>query len=57
MTASKIAQYPKCVVFGKQTVCSTPGSTSFVEHGQAGILCAGSLLPGSEVSVDHLSVV
>jgi hypothetical protein len=53
--ASKIVQPPKCAacLFGKQTVRSAPGSKSTIVRDRAGILKAGNLLPGSEVSVDH----
>jgi hypothetical protein len=53
--ASKITHPPKCAacLFGKQTVRSSPGTTSVAVKDRAGILKAGNLLPGAEVSVDH----
>lgn len=53
--ASKIVQAPKCAacLFGKQTVRSSPGSTTSVVKDRSGVLCSGNLLPGMEVSVDH----
>jgi hypothetical protein len=53
--ASKITEMPKCAacLFGKQTVRSAPGTTTRVVKDRAGVLRAGNLLPGSEVSVDH----
>lgn len=53
--ASKLIEPPKCAacLFGKQTVRSSPGSKTTVIRDRAGVLRAGNLLPGSEVSVDH----
>ena len=53
--ASKIAHPPKCAacLFGKQTIRSAPGTTSVAVRDRAGILTAGNLLPGAEVSIDH----
>jgi hypothetical protein len=53
--ASKIKEMPKCAafLFGKQTVCKSPGTTSQVVKDRAGVLQADNLLPGSKVSVDH----
>ena len=53
--ASKIEHNPKCAacLFGKQTITSAPGKTVKVIRDRAGILRAGNLLPGQEVSVDH----
>ena len=53
--ASKIVHPPKCAacLFGKQTTRSAPGRKTSVVRDRAGILRAGNLLPGSEVSVDH----
>ena len=53
--ASKLITLPKCAacLFGKQTVQSPPGQTTTVIKDRAGILRAGSLLPGAQVSVDH----
>ena len=53
--ASKIVIMPKCAacLFGKQTVRPSPGRTTAVVRDRAGILRAGNLFPGSEISVDH----
>jgi hypothetical protein len=53
--ASKITHPPKCAacLFGKQTIRPSPGTTSVAVRDRAGILKAGNLLPGAEVSVDH----
>ena len=53
--ASKVEHHPKCAacLFGKQTIRSAPGKTVQVIRDRAGILRAGNLLPGQEVSVDH----
>ena len=53
--ASKITHPPKCAacLFGKQTIRSAPGTTSAAVRDRAGILKAGNLLPGAEVSIDH----
>ena len=53
--ASKIEHPPKCAacLFGKQTITSAPGKTVKVVKDRAGVLRAGNLLPGQEVSVDH----
>ena len=53
--ASKVQHNPKCAacLFGKQTVRSAPGKVTQVVRDRAGILRAGNLLPGQEVSVDH----
>ena len=53
--ACKVQHNPKCAacLFGKQTVKSAPGKTVQVVKDRAGILRAGNLLPGQEVSVDH----
>lgn len=53
--ASKLTHPPKCAacLFGKQTVRSSPGRTSTVIKDRAGILRAGNLLPGAQVSIDH----
>jgi hypothetical protein len=40
-------------MFAKQTVRSSPGNTSHVIKDRAGVLRAGNLHPGAEVSVDH----
>lgn len=54
-SASKLKSIPKCAacLFGKQTVRKSPGSTTTAVKDRAGVLKAGNLLPGSEVSVDH----
>ena len=53
--ASKLTEVPKCAacLFGKQTIRSSPGSTSTIVRDRAGVLRAENLLPGAEVSVDH----
>ena len=53
--ASKLIEPPKCAacMFGKQTVRSSPGHTRSLVRDRAGVLRAGNLLPGNEVSVDH----
>ena len=53
--AAKIKSPPKCAacMFAKQTVRSAPGSVSHVVKDRAGVLRAGNLHPGAEVSVDH----
>ena len=53
--AAKIKSPPKCAacMFAKQTVRSAPGITSHVVKDRAGVLRAGNLHPGAEVSVDH----
>ena len=53
--ASKVEHNPKCAacLFGKQTIRSAPGKTVKVIKDRAGVLRAGNLLPGQEVSVDH----
>jgi hypothetical protein len=53
--SSKLIHPPKCAacLFGKQTIRSAPGTTTRVIRDRAGILRAGNLLPGAEVSVDH----
>jgi hypothetical protein len=53
--ASKLRSPPKCAVclFGKQTVWHSPGTKTSVISDISGILWAGNLFQGSEVSVDH----
>jgi hypothetical protein len=53
--ASKVKSPPKCAacLFGKQTARPSPGTITTVVQDRAGVLRAGNLLPGSEVSVDH----
>ena len=53
--SAKIKSPPKCAacMFAKQTVRSSPGVTSHVIKDRAGVLRAGNLHPGAEVSVDH----
>ena len=53
--SSKLNHAPKCAacLFGKQTIRSAPGTTTTAIRDRAGILRAGNLLPGAEVSVDH----
>ena len=53
--SSKLKEMPKCAacLFGKQSARPSPGSVTRVVKDRAGILRAGNLLPGSEVSVDH----
>ena len=52
---AKLREFPKCAacLFGKQTAKTSPGKTSTIVKDRAGILKAGNLLPGQEVSVDH----
>ena len=53
--ASKLRSPPKCAacLFGKQTTRHSPGTKTSVISDRSGILRAGNLFPGSEVSVDH----
>ena len=53
--ASKIRYPPKCAacLFGKQTTRPAPGKTTTIVQDRAGVLRAGNLFPGTEVSVDH----
>eukprot|EP00972_Heterocapsa_arctica_P021676 3187317-Heterocapsa_arctica.AAC.1 len=53
--ASKLTEIPKCAacLFGKQVARSASGVTTKVVRDRAGVLRAGNLMPGQEISVDH----
>ena len=54
-TACKINPPPCCAacLFGKQTCCPSPGTTTSIICDRAGVLKAENLLAGQQVSVDH----
>ena len=53
--ASKLTEVPKCAacLFGKQVARSPSGVITKVVRDRAGVLRAGNLMPGQEISVDH----